>query len=147
MRTTQMVFGVLLLIAWAAVSGFSIYSLANTTHLSDAAAPLAGHLGHTWNSDSWAEHWLFHNSYTLTCGLIGCVGAVLLIRATPAGFLAEAIATLLWFLLPYSLEIFGLRRFGYEFVNLQSNLQLLAFCIAFVIGYFVCKRKEQSTTA
>ncbi len=146
MRTVQKILGILLLIAWAAVSGFSIYSLTNTTHLSEVAGPLVTHIGHAWDPDSWKAHWLFHNSYTLICGLIGCVGATLLMRAKPTGFLIEAVAALLWFLLPYSLEIFGLRRFGYEFVSLQSNLQLLAFCIVFVIGYIASKRKEQSVT-
>jgi len=144
MRTVLIVIGVLVLVAWLAVAGSSIYSLVITNHMSRAAGPLVSHLGYAWDADSWKEHWIFHNSYTLTCGFLGCLGGILLVRMKPIGFLIEAIASLLWFLLPYGLAIFGLRRFGYEFVRFGSNVQLLGFFIAFAVGYLVITRRVRA---
>ncbi|RDS82843.1 hypothetical protein DWU98_06785 [Dyella monticola] len=147
MRTVLIVVGVLVLMAWLAVAGSSIYGLVITNRMSQAAGPLVTHLGYAWDADSWKEHWMFHNSYTLICGLLGCLGAILLVRLKPIGFLIEAIASLLWFLLPYGLAIFGLRRFGYEFVRFGSNVQLLGLFIAFTVGYLVITRRVRAADA
>ncbi|RDS85064.1 hypothetical protein DWU98_03770 [Dyella monticola] len=144
MQTAQKLVGIIALVAWLIISAFSIYGLVNTEHISQAAGPLVTRLGYAWDADSWKDHWMFHNLYTLTCGLLGFLGAALVFRTKPTGFLIEAAAALLWFLLPYSMQLLGLRRFGYEFVSLSSNLQLLAFFFVFVVGYILFKQKEQS---